>query len=319
MSEISKTNFSSLPWEIRDRIYTIALTVTVPWKSCWLNDGVNTVRKITLDVLQVPIDVEARCLYSRHSMLNLKFNTRDEDVLAFVSVIHIWASKSTIAQEAQLAFYACNRFCISSTTLPFLLDPSIPLSLNETPKSLPPSLNVKLTLRYVDVAIRIYESQFAERTVPVQDAHDLTVLLECPNLRKVRVDIICKYHANVIHLMKVAVSTVTKNVHVFRALQARIMTLPGCNSFEKDLRPFLSVVLHQDVTYTKQPWFDLAWMWNLPEQEIQDRVKGGNGSREDRILSLVAEEVNGRGKGNFPRELKDTALRLLIKNTRYEK
>ena len=275
MSEISKTNFSSLPREIRDQIYGLALAES--------HADVGSELANTVSVGHVK---------STGSRPFLTLFIWNEEKLPLLSVIHEWAAKSRVAQEAQELFYANWHFRISAAALPLLFDPTVRLSLRSGPDTktqlFPQCLRSKTTIRNIDVIAYKSDLSCSDNEDSATDVHGLKALLDYPNLQRVYVVL---EHGHNTHPFTVAVPTVAKYAQIFRGLQARIGVMDGHRYYHNDLKRGLMVTISLEFPISSD--FNLTWMWNPPKPEILDRVRDGNASGEDTVRALVAEEING--------------------------
>ena len=144
------TNFSSLPREIRDQIYT--------------------------QVLANPLPIQFS------NVLGLM--VCDPDLLGPMAMLFAWASNLQIADEACAIFYQCNAFSVDCQDLPMFIGGNVHkmLSINVSGFPHERSFDNKDWIRSLHVVIEQDNTTHSRYL-----AYELRYLLECPRLQKLTI------------------------------------------------------------------------------------------------------------------------------------
>ena len=296
MSKASETTFISLPREIRETIYIFALV------DC--HSLVQPLPRFLPAKRPTLLPGYVQCNHRQ----DIGIGMRVQGLVPLLVLLHEWASKSSIAREACVAFYTNTVFSISLTLLPHLLDPAMEwnaLSEYKDPSMesgphdqcrLMRSINPIIYLRHLLIKIDSTAKEVVDDDFRSATSNTLGRILELQNLLSVQIalPIAHKYKSNrtLMHFRLAAIAAGCKVLEEKLGFDhnsvQRSLGLPSSAPHRG-----LSVEVWPCVFYGGRPFVihrsDITWMWKVPDDQTRKRVKAGVADQQEMFRVSIAD------------------------------
>ena len=295
MFKATRTTFKSLPREVRDSIYNFALVESHSLgQPLPRNSAIKGLREFRGYV---------QCIYTAGIGLGMSI----QGLEPFLVLLHMWATRSSVAREACMAFYTNSIFYMSCNLLPHVLDKTTKWNallepdefhLQSDPqyqRRLSRGINPIKYLRHLLVKIEASCSEIVLEEFKSVTSDALGRILELPNIKSVQIVLsttlkhaldTCPTAAGVAAVAEVC-TLLKERIGIDQESLKRITGL-RCSTPIKGLSVEVWVrVFSCAINYYR---YNITSLWNVPDDKIRGRMRQGVADWKEELRVLMADQ-----------------------------